>query len=101
LIKIGCVCGMGLGSGLLVKMGVDNVLKRAGYKEGTWQTEVMDTSTARQIGIDIYVTTTEFAKNLMDTGAKVLTVLNLFNEKEIEAVLIPVYKVILAKKNKE
>jgi len=97
LIKIGCVCGMGLGSGLLVKMGVDNVLKRAGYKEGTWLAEVLDVSSARQVGIDIYVTTSEFAGGLMDTPAEVVTVLNLFNEKEIEEALLPVYKEVLEK----
>lgn len=89
---------MGLGSGLLVKMGVDNVLKRAGYKEGTWLTEVLDVSSARQPGIDIYVTTSEFAHGLMDTPAEVVTVLNLFNEKEIEEALLPVYKEVLDKK---
>jgi PTS system ascorbate-specific IIB component len=98
LIKIGCVCGMGLGSGLLVKMGVDNVLKRNGYKEGTWNCEVLDTSTARQQGIDIYVTTSEFSRNLMDTPAKVVEVKNLFNEKEIEENLIPVYKEVVKNK---
>lgn len=89
---------MGLGSGLLVKMGVDNVLKRNGFKEGTWNCEVLDTSTARQQGIDIYVTTSEFSRNLMDTPAKVVEVKNLFNEKEIEENLIPVYKEVVKNK---
>jgi galactitol-specific phosphotransferase system IIB component len=91
---------MGLGSGLLVKMGVDNVLKKAGFKEGTWLCEVMDTSTARQTGINIYVTTSEFSRNLMDLGAAIVEVKNLFNEKEIEERLIPVYKKVL-KNHKE
>jgi ascorbate PTS system EIIB component len=100
LIKIGCVCGMGLGSGLLVKMGVDNVLKAAGYKEGTWQCEVLDVSTARQPGIHIYVTTSEFSRNLKDLGAEVVEVKNLFNEKEIAEKLVPVYKKVV-KNHKE
>lgn len=100
MIKIGCVCGMGLGSGLLVKMGVDNVLKAAGFKEGTWQCEVLDVSTARQPGINIYVTTSEFSRNLKDLGAEVVEVKNLFNEKEISEKLVPVYKKV-AKNHKE
>lgn len=100
MIKIGCVCGMGLGSGLLVKMGVDNVLKAAGYKEGTWQCEVLDVSTARQPGINIYVTTSEFSRNLKDLGAEVVEVMNLFNEKEIAQKLVPVYKKVV-KNHKE
>ena len=100
MIKIGCVCGMGLGSGLLVKMGVDNVLKAAGYKEGTWQCEVLDVSTARQPGISIYVTTSEFSRNLKDLGAEVVEVKNLFSEKEIAEKLVPVYKKVV-KNHKE
>jgi len=91
---------MGLGSGLLVKMGVDNVLKAAGYKEGTWQCEVLDVSTARQPGIQIYVTTSEFSRNLKDLGAEVVEVMNLFNEKEIAQKLVPVYKKVV-KNHKE
>ena len=98
MIKIGCVCGMGLGSGLLVKMGVDKVLKKAGFKEGTWLCEVLDISTARQIGIDIYVTTSEFADVLKTTSAEVVSVFNIFKEQEIEEALIPVYKEVLKKK---
>lgn len=98
MINIGCVCGMGLGSGLLVKMGVDNVLKRAGYKEGTWRAEVLDISSAKQQGIDIYVTNSEFADRLRETPAEVVCVRNLFDEKEIEEALIPVYKEVLEKK---
>jgi galactitol-specific phosphotransferase system IIB component len=89
---------MGLGSGLLVKMGVDNVLKRAGFKEGTWLCEVLDVSTARQTGIDIYVTTSEFADGLKTTPAEVVTVFNLFKEQEIEEALVPVYKEVLKNK---
>ena len=98
MIKIGCVCGMGLGSGLLVKMGVDNVLKRAGYEEGTWLCEVLDISTARQQGIDIYVTTKEFSEVLRTTDAKVVEVFNIFKEDQIEEALIPVYKKVVEKK---
>jgi PTS system ascorbate-specific IIB component len=91
-VKIICVCGMGMGSGLLIKMGVDNILKKAGYREGTWICEVCDVSTARQTGIDIYVTTSEFSRNLKDTPAKLVEVKNLFDEKEIAKGLIPIYK---------
>jgi galactitol-specific phosphotransferase system IIB component len=44
------------------------------------------------------VTTNEFADTLRDTPAKVVTVLNLFNETEIEGALIPVYKEVVETK---
>jgi galactitol-specific phosphotransferase system IIB component len=86
---------MGLGSGLLVKMGVDRVLIKAGYKEGSWISEVLDTSTSRQTGIDIYVTTSEFAHNLMDLPSKVVVVKDMFNEEQIRVGLLDVYKEVL------
>ena len=95
MIKIGCVCGLGMGSGLLVKMAVDNVLKRNGFEDGTWLSEVLDVNTASKQVIDIYLTTREFATKLRDTPAKVVTVINLFNEKEIEEALVPVYKEVV------
>ena len=101
MIKIGCVCGMGLGSGLLVKMGVDNVLKRNGFKEGTWLCEVLDVSTARQTGIDIYVTTKEFSETLKTTGAEVVEVFNIFKEDQIEEALLPIYKKIVEEKKEK
>lgn len=92
MIRITAVCGMGLGSGLLVKMGVERVLKRNGFSEREFAVEVADISTARAIPTDIYVTTTEFSKQLGTVKAKVLEVKNLFSEKEIEAVLLEPYK---------
>ncbi len=47
VIKIAAVCGMGLGSGLLVRMGVERALKKAGYKENLFSVETTDISTAK------------------------------------------------------
>lgn len=98
MIRILCVCGMGLGSGLLVKMGVERVLKRGGFSEREFSVDVADISTARQAGTDIYVTTAEFAKQIGDVNAKVVEVFNLFSEKEIEEKLIGPYKEVRAAK---
>lgn len=83
---------MGLGSGLLVKMGVERVLKRNGFPESEFLIEVADISTARAFPTDIYVTTAEFARELGQVKAKIVEVHNLFSEKEIEAKLIEPYK---------
>lgn len=92
MIRITAVCGMGLGSGLLVKMGVERVLKRNGFSEREFAVEVADISTARAVPTDIYVTTAEFSKQLGQVKAKIVEVHNLFNEKEIEAKLVEPYK---------
>jgi len=100
-IKIAAICGMGLGSGLLVKMGVERVLKRNGYIETQFNIEVGDISTAKSIWPDVFVTSTEFGARLKEQDeAPVVEVHNLFDEKEIEAALMPVFKELYAKKNK-
>ncbi len=100
MIKISAVCGMGLGSGLLVKMGIERVLERHGYGRKDFRVEVADISTARSTTPDIYVTTNEFAKQLNEVDAEVITVLNLFDENEIEAALLDTFiKVIESKKS--
>ncbi len=100
MVKISAVCGMGLGSGLLVKMGIDRVLERHGYGRNDFRVEVADISTARSTTPDIYVTTNEFATQLKEVDAEVITVLNLFDENEIEAALLDTFiKVYESKKS--
>lgn len=94
LVNISAVCGMGLGSGLLVKMGIERVLERNGFTRKDFRVEVADISTARATSPDIFVTTSEFAKSLRDVSAEVITVRNLFDEKEIEEALIDIFKKI-------
>jgi len=98
LVKISAVCGMGLGSGLLVKMGIERVLERHGYGRDDFRVEVADISTARATSPDIFVTTSEFAKSLREVDAEVITVKNLFNEDEIEEALLETFEKILQSK---
>jgi galactitol-specific phosphotransferase system IIB component len=83
---------MGLGSGLLIKMGIERVLERNGFGRKDFRVEVADISTARATSPDIFVTTSEFAKALRDVAAEVITVRNLFDEKEIEEALMDTFK---------
>ncbi len=98
MVKLCAVCGMGLGSGLLVKMGIERVLERHGYGRNDFRVEIADISTARSMSPDIFMTTAEFAKSLRDVNAEVLTVKNLFDESEIEATLMDVFERILNEK---
>jgi ascorbate PTS system EIIB component len=100
LIKISAVCGMGLGSGLLVKMGIERVLERHGFGRKDFRVEVADISTARATTPDIFVTTSEFAKSLREVDAEVIVVKNLFNETEIEEALLDTFKKVYETKNK-
>lgn len=94
MVKLCAVCGMGLGSGLLVKMGIERVLEKNGISRKEFQVEVADISTARSMRPDIFVTTSEFAKSLREVDAEVITVKNLFDENEIDAAIMDVFKKI-------
>jgi galactitol-specific phosphotransferase system IIB component len=83
---------MGLGSGLLVKMGIERVLERHGFGRKDFRVEISDISTARAMRPDIFVTTSEFAKSLREVDAKIVTVKNLFDENEIEEALLDTFK---------
>lgn len=100
MVKICAVCGMGLGSGLLVKMGIDRVLERHGFGRKDFRVEISDISTARAMRPDIFVTTSEFAKSLREVEAKIITVKNLFDEKEIEEALLETFKEVHQSKQK-
>lgn len=101
MVKICAVCGMGLGSGLIVKMGIDRVLERKGYGRKDFRVEIADISTARSITPDIFVTTSEFAKSLKEVNAEIITVKNLFDEKEIEEALMDTFIKVHQSKEKK
>ncbi len=98
MIKIVTVCGMGLGSGLLARMTVERVLKRNGIRDNEFDVEVNDVGSVRRQGVDIYVTTSEFAPNIQSWATHLVLVKNLFDEKEMDRVLMPVYREIAAAK---
>lgn len=101
MIKIIAVCGMGLGSGLLARMSVERVLKRNGIKDSDVYVEVADIGSARRPGVDIYVTTNEFAPNVKAWAPRLVVVKNLFDEKEMERALMPIFKEVIASKIKK
>ncbi len=69
--------------------------------EREFSVDVGDISTARQVGIDLYVTTEEFAKQIGDVGVPVVQVFNLFSEDEIEEHLIEPYEQVREQKGLE
>ena len=91
MIKIMTICGMGLGTGLLARMSVERVLKRNGIRDNQFDIEVSDVGSVKRQGVDIYVTTSEFAPNVREWAKNLVLVKNLFDEKEMEQVLMPVF----------
>lgn len=86
-MKILTVCGMGLGTGLLLRMNVEEALKRIGVDDA--QVEVADIGSARGMGAsaDIVLTSSELAEQLGSVKGKLVTVTNFFDKAEIEGKL--------------
>lgn len=86
-MKILAVCGMGLGTGLLLRMNTEAALEKLGVSDA--QVEVADISTARGAGAtaDIVLTSSELAEQLGTIKAKLVTISNFIDKNEIETKL--------------
>ena len=81
-MRILAVCGMGLGSALLLRMLVEKAVKNLNLDA---QVEVADISTARGAGsaADIIVTSAELAQQLGDVQGKIVTIKNYMDVNEM------------------
>lgn len=80
-MKILCVCGLGQGTSLILRMNVETVLKEMGVQADVEHTDV---STASSMAADYIVTSNELAQSLQGHTAKIVIVNNYFDLKEIE-----------------
>ena len=83
-MKILTVCGMGLGTGLLLRMNTEAALKTIGVEDAS--VEVADISSAKGMGAsaDIILTSSELAEQLGPVKGTLVTVTNFFDKGEIE-----------------
>jgi PTS system ascorbate-specific IIB component len=81
-VKILAVCGMGLGSGLLLRMQAEKALKQLGLEADL---EVADIGSARALAqtADLVLTSTELAQQLGDVKAQVVTITNFVDLDEM------------------
>lgn len=83
-MKILAVCGMGLGSGLLLRMQAEKALKELGIQADV---EVADIGTARALAstADLIVTSEELAQQLGQVKPKIVTITNFIDTREMVA----------------
>lgn len=81
-MKILTVCGMGLGSGLLLRMQVEKALRQLGVQADV---EVSDMGSARALAktADLVVTSPELAQQLGDVKPPVVTIVNFVSLNEM------------------
>ncbi len=83
-MKILCVCGLGQGTSLILRMNVEAVLREMGIQADV---EHMDVSSAAGTSADYIITSNELAHSLGGTDAKVVIVDNYFDQQEIKNAL--------------
>ena len=89
-IKIVTVCSMGLGTSILAKMTVENVLKDTEFNVSL---VCADIGSAAGYEADVYITTKELFKAFNPPeGVKVVIVTNFLDEEEMRKNLLPVLK---------
>ncbi|WP_068773429.1 PTS sugar transporter subunit IIB [Paenibacillus sp. FJAT-26967] len=80
-MKILCVCGLGQGTSLILRMNVENVLSGMGVNADVEHTDV---STASGSPADYIITSNELAQSLEGHSAKIVIVNNYFDNNEIK-----------------
>lgn len=81
-MKILAVCGMGLGSGLILRMQAEKALKELGIQADL---EVADIGTARALAstADLILTSEELALQLVGVKPRIVTIQNFIDLREM------------------
>ncbi|WP_019240369.1 MULTISPECIES: PTS sugar transporter subunit IIB [Bacillus] len=80
-MKIICVCGLGQGTSLILRMNVEAILSELGISADV---EHMDVSSASGMEADYIVTNSELAATLEGHKASIILVSNYFDKNEIK-----------------
>lgn len=82
-MKIVCVCGMGLGSSVIAKMNIEQVLKKMALSATV---DTCDLGSVRSVPADLYVTTRELATSMpAEVQSKTIVLTNFVRKVEIES----------------
>jgi len=85
-MNVVCVCGMGIGTSIILKMNAEKALGRLGVPATVTTSDISAARGAAQ-GADLILTSAELAEKLADISAPVVVVNNFMDATEIETVL--------------
>lgn len=80
MIKVFAVCGMGLGTSVILKSRLKAALEEAGVD---YQLDVTDASAASGAQADVIFTSAELADQIRDPRAKIVVIENFMDRDEI------------------
>ncbi len=92
-LRIMVVCGFGLGSSLILKIKLDNVLRRHNLAATTF---CADVTTANGERYDILFTSRELASHFQPNSRPVVVISNFLSEQEIAEKGVPVIEQVYA-----
>ena len=87
MVKILCVCGIGLGTSMMAKMQVEKLCDEVGLKADV---EPLDAGSLRGHKSDLVITTTSIAKTLGNMDTPVVVIENFANKAALREELIPI-----------
>ena len=79
------LCGLGVGSSLMLKMTVEEILEEEGIQG---KVENLDLGSAKAKQADIYVVSKDMSKKVGDFGGKIIYIENLTDKEELRAKLL-------------
>lgn len=94
-LRMMTVCGFGLGTSLVLRMTVDEVLQNHGIKAETF---CSDADTALGQNYDVVITSKEMEKIFADVDKPVIVIDNFLSTDEVEEKALPVIEMLMADK---
>lgn len=94
-IEVMAVCGFGVGSSMIIKMKIDELIKANGFQANVFTADV---GTAAATPCDVIFTSNELADSLKNkVKVPVVVIKNFINKKEIEEKGLSVLKDLCSK----
>lgn len=89
MATIYCICGMGFGTSLMLKMTIDDILTARGLRADicAW-----DLGSAKGVKADLFVMSDDLKNNVEGIEGKIVFIKNITDEKEVEQVVIGALK---------
>jgi len=84
-MKIVAVCGLGMGSSMMLKMSIEDALNEANIKADL---ESADLGSAKSMNADIYVLSADLSKNVEEFSGEVIIIKNLSDSEEVKDKLL-------------
>lgn len=85
MVKIYCICGMGFGTSLMLKMNIDDILTahKIPADISAW-----DLGSVKGVKGDLYVMSEDMKNNVEGIEGKIIFIKNITDEKEVEEVVL-------------